>query len=436
MLLALLAAILLLPPDALAQASAVTSLGAFQGRERNGAILFPHIAYAEPPLGPLRWKRPRPATKARQLPEPVECAHDVADSLGEQQPPLPKSEDCLYLNVWAPKGAKPETKAPVIFLIHGGGLLAGSGLKALYDGSVFARRGYVFVSFNYRLAELGYGPSLEKEQGSLGLLDQGLALRWVRENIEAFGGDPQRIFLMGHSKGAEAVTALVQSGLAGPEVRGGIAFSAPRNFRVGERPQPQKFWPGEQAESWQSILKKKGFLLYVPDLPAYRPETAEGPPFPLLSSSLYDETNGGLESPLYCTVLHFLEQFPPYIHAYNYVWHSPGKEHGAEIFALFREEPFGERIFEHIKAFVAMGKPPRLNPFQKVERPWHEERKVIHVYPGFAFATGFTVPEPAAGEPNSFGALMRMCELSDLTGSKISRAHHWLDRLFRRGKGK
>ena len=130
------------------------------------------------------------------------------------------SEDCLSLNIWAPANAR---NAPVFVWIHGGALVGGSGSEPLYDGAKLAERGIVVVSINYRLGVLGYlaHPALSAESrrnisGNYGLLDQIEALRWVKRNIAAFGGDPANVTIAGESAGALSVMYL----MAAPEARG------------------------------------------------------------------------------------------------------------------------------------------------------------------------------------------------------------------------
>ena len=220
----------------------------FRGVETRGAVLYSAIAYANPPV---RWKRAQLQLEPRQLPQPVACPQVFSDTFPPNDPSQPIGEDCLALNVWAPKEPGPH---PVIFFVHGGGLLMGSGLNRFYDGSVFARRGIVFVAINYRLGELGYGPRLDSRPGSLGLLD----LEWTVKNVANFGGDPSRIYLMGQSKGAEAVGALLETGLADDHVKGAIALSGPRHFELGSNrflPLGQQvFYPGETTQSFRDIL--------------------------------------------------------------------------------------------------------------------------------------------------------------------------------------
>jgi para-nitrobenzyl esterase len=132
----------------------------------------------------------------------------------------PPAEDCLYLNVWAPE--KPlAPKLPVMVWIHGGGFVNGGSSPAVYDGSQFARRGIVFVSFNYRLGRFGFfaHPALSKETpdgplGNYGYLDQIAALQWVQRNIASFGGDSKNVTLFGESAGGGSVNTLMISPLA------------------------------------------------------------------------------------------------------------------------------------------------------------------------------------------------------------------------------
>ena len=130
------------------------------------------------------------------------------------------SEDCLFLNIWTPAEA---ARAPVIVWIHGGSLVSGAGSEAIYDGANFARQGVIVVSINYRLGALGWlaHPGLSAEtpdnrSGNYGLMDQIEALRWVRRNIGAFGGDPDNVTIAGESAGALSVLYL----MAAPEARG------------------------------------------------------------------------------------------------------------------------------------------------------------------------------------------------------------------------
>lgn len=199
--------------------------GTLQGVSEAGVSVYRGIPYAQPPVGWLRWRAPIPATGWTGVRD--------AKAFGSaclQPPQAPNglysggmasmSEDCLTLNVWAPIGAR---KLPVMVWIHGGALLGGSSSEPLYDGAKLAKQGIVFVSINYRLGLLGYfahpalsAESPQKLSGNYGLLDQIEALRWVRDNIEAFGGDPGQVTIAGESAGGLSAIAL----MASPQAKG------------------------------------------------------------------------------------------------------------------------------------------------------------------------------------------------------------------------
>ncbi len=184
---------------------------------------FQGIPYAAPPLGPLRWKPPQPVPAWQP-------ARD-ATAFGPRCTQLPlfgdmvfrsrgMSEDCLYLNVWAP-AAPAVVKRPVLVYFYGGGYQAGDGSEPRYDGASMAAKGLVMVTVNYRLGVFGFlaasGLAAESPQhasGNYGLLDQAAALRWVHDNIARFGGDPARITIAGESAGSISVSALMTSPLS------------------------------------------------------------------------------------------------------------------------------------------------------------------------------------------------------------------------------
>ncbi len=181
---------------------------------------FKGIPYSAPPVGPLRWRAPtavQPWTGERQ-------AVDYGPSCAQSGVPAftPRAslgatvgEVCLYLNVWAPAKA---AGAPVAVWIHGGGNTAGTSAQTFYDGSAFARDGVILVSLNYRLGLFGFfaHPALQSADANFGLLDQIAALTWVKHNIQAFGGDPGKVTVMGESAGGQDILAL----LAAPAARG------------------------------------------------------------------------------------------------------------------------------------------------------------------------------------------------------------------------
>ena len=206
---------------------ATVAQGSLSGSAQGGIATYKGIPFAQAPVGDLRWKAPvkhdgwdgiRDATSfgdsCIQL-----AASPTANSIYAEDP-SPMSEDCLFLNVWAKEDAR---KEPVFVWIHGGALISGSSKFGMYDGTRMAKEGVVFVSINYRLGPLGYlaHPELSAESpdgvsGNYGLLDQIAALRWVQENIGAFGGDPERVTIAGESAGALSVMYL----MASPAARG------------------------------------------------------------------------------------------------------------------------------------------------------------------------------------------------------------------------
>jgi para-nitrobenzyl esterase len=194
--------------------------GRVRGRFEHGVRVFTGIPYAEPPVGRLRFKASRPARPWRGELEALGDARTPPQNEDPSLPPVaPISEDCLQLNVWAPAGPGPY---PVFVWIYGGGNYTGASNQPAYKGDTFARDGVVFVSFNYRVGVLGFlelgeilGPT-EAGSGNNAIRDQVLALQWVKENISAFGGDPQNMTIGGQSAGAWNCSTL----LALPAARG------------------------------------------------------------------------------------------------------------------------------------------------------------------------------------------------------------------------
>lgn len=223
---AALAASIAVATPAVAQAPVVTApAGQLEGALQGDVRVFKGIPYAQPPVGPLRWKPPAalPAwSGVRQAtgfgPACVQPRSSAVHIYAN--PPARMSEDCLSLNIWAPRDAR---AAPVIVWIHGGALVSGYSHEAMYDGARMAGRGAIVVSINYRLGILGYlaHPELRAESpegvsGNYGLRDQIAALEWVRRNIAAFGGDPGNVTIAGESAGALSVMYL----MASPAARG------------------------------------------------------------------------------------------------------------------------------------------------------------------------------------------------------------------------
>lgn len=196
--------------------------GQLEGVEAEGVAAFKGIPYAAPPVRSLRWRAPQPAHPWSDVRQATLFGSDCTQAPGDAEPlRTTPSEDCMFVNVWRPADAGPDAELPVLVWIHGGGFVGGGTSVPYYDGSAFARRGIVVVSLNYRLGRLGFfaHPALlaaEGTVGNFGYLDQIAALRWVRDNIAAFGGDSARVTLAGESAGGASVLTL----LVAPEARG------------------------------------------------------------------------------------------------------------------------------------------------------------------------------------------------------------------------
>jgi para-nitrobenzyl esterase len=194
--------------------------GTVRGARAGEVLVFRGIPYARPPVDALRWR----PTEALPRWDGVREATRFGAACPQPASPFythaTVSEDCLFLNVWAPAKAD---KAPVLFWIHGGSLVSGAGSDENYDGAAFAAKGVVVVTINYRLGALGWlahpglsGEAGTRTSGNYGLMDQVEALRWVRRNIAAFRGDPDNVTIAGESAGALSVLYL----MADPEARG------------------------------------------------------------------------------------------------------------------------------------------------------------------------------------------------------------------------
>ncbi len=224
----LAAAILMMSPTAQggeAPPRATVQQGVLAGHDAEGVVSFKGVPYARPPVGELRWRPPQPAapwTGERDATRVGAICIQPPANGDNGVGPLPMSEDCLTLNVWAP--VERDGPLPVMFWIHGGGLNNGSGTAALYDGTRLAKRAVVVVTINYRLGRLGFfdHPALAAERdadepaANYGLMDVVAALRWVRDNAAAFGGDRDKVTIFGESAGGALVTRLMIS----PEARG------------------------------------------------------------------------------------------------------------------------------------------------------------------------------------------------------------------------
>lgn len=258
-------------PDAAPVVS--TSAGQLEGLSEDSLNVFKGIPYAAPPVGELRWKAPAPHVSWDGVRKATAfgpaCFQPTArlSSIYEAKP-VPMSEDCLSLNIWAPKDAH---NAPVFFWIYGGALWGGSNRDSLYDGASMAKHGIIVVAINYRVGPLGWLalPALSAESpngvsGNYGLLDQIAALRWVKSNIHAFGGDPANVTIAGESAGGLSVMYL----MASPQARGLFAKAIAQSaymISMPELKQTSHGMPSTEANGTQ-LMK----ALNAPDLAALR----------------------------------------------------------------------------------------------------------------------------------------------------------------------
>jgi para-nitrobenzyl esterase len=209
-----------------------TRSGWIQGSAEDGLTVYRGIPFAAPPVGRLRWRAPQPPSswsgvrKADQF-APV-CMQDHPWWTGGN---TQVSEDCLYLNIWTP-AKSPGAALPVMVWIYGGGFSSGSSSMPIFDGEKLAKHGVVVVNIAYRVGPMGFLalPALSAESehhvsGNYGLLDQLAALRWVQNNIAAFGGDPHRVTIFGESAGAISVSILAASPLGRGLFQGAISES-------------------------------------------------------------------------------------------------------------------------------------------------------------------------------------------------------------------
>ena len=238
-----------------------TQYGVLEGLEEDGVKKFLGVPFAQAPVGELRWKAPQPV-------QPWEGIREAkAFGADPMQPNIfgdmnfrgsGRSEDCLYLNIWTT--AKTTADAlPVLIYFNGGGLMAGSGSEPRYDGSSLAKEGVIGVTANYREGVFGFfaHPELTaasdyKGSGNYGFLDQVAAIKWVKENIAAFGGNPDRITIVGESAGSFSVSLLMCSPLSKNLIAGAMLSS-------GAEVLPYK--PATQAEAeaaGAALLKEAG----------------------------------------------------------------------------------------------------------------------------------------------------------------------------------
>ena len=233
--------------------------GQISGTNTGEVRTFLGVPFAASPVRDLRWRPPQAVIPWQGVKETrafsPACRQTVAWINN------PQSEDCLYLNIWAPETTE---KLPVIVWIHGGGYFGGTGAQPLYDGTNLSKRGVIVVTINYRLGIFGFlaTPELSAESpdhasGNQGIEDQIAALQWVKANIAAFGGDPDRVTLMGESAGANSVAVLVASPAAKGLFQRAIAESG--NYSVPLDPSENAHFDRQTVEAeGADFLKAQG----------------------------------------------------------------------------------------------------------------------------------------------------------------------------------
>jgi para-nitrobenzyl esterase len=254
-----------------------TSNGILEGVDLSGISVFRGIPFAAPPVGELRWKEPqrvkswtgvRKATQFGPRPMQLPLFGDMnfrSDSM---------SEDCLYLNVWSPAKTGSE-RLPVLVYFYGGGYATGDGSEPRYDGESMARQGIVVVTVNYRVGVFGFfaHPELTQESphhasGNQGLLDQSAAIRWVYENIAAFGGNPKKITIGGESAGSGSVSVQMASPLSKGLIAGAIGESSSLLGTTFNRPLTALLKDAEKAGSRFASDIKANTLAKLRAMPA------------------------------------------------------------------------------------------------------------------------------------------------------------------------
>ena len=220
--------------------------GFLQGTFEDGLTVYKGIPFAAPPVGDLRWRAPRPATKWEGVQQTTKFAPGPMQAWGSSSG---KSENCLYLNIWTPAKSAID-RIPVLVWIYGGGFNGGSTSDPNYDGANLAKKGVVLVSIAYRVGILGFladsnlsAESPHHVSGNYGLLDMIAGLQWLQKNIAAFGGDPNEVTIFGESAGGIAVSMLCASPLAKGLFHGAISESG-GSFGP---PRPTTF-PGENLK--------------------------------------------------------------------------------------------------------------------------------------------------------------------------------------------
>jgi para-nitrobenzyl esterase len=235
--------------------------GKLQGGEEHGMLAFKNIPYAAPPVGELRWRPPQPAQNWLGVRDASRfgpaCLQPMVEGLNPEL--IPGSEDCLKLNVYTPNSGKnlPVKNLPVMVWIHGGALLTGSATEPYYEPIALIGQSVIVVTVDYRLGKLGFfAPKALAEEaakndepvGNYGIMDQIAALKWISENITAFGGDPNNVTIFGESAGGRSVTWLMTSPAAKGLFHKAIAESAQQTPLRGQTDERYGLPPAQQLD--------------------------------------------------------------------------------------------------------------------------------------------------------------------------------------------
>lgn len=256
--------------------------GTLRGSVSDGVRSWRGVPYAEPPVGERRWRPPAPVepwSGERNATEYAAPCLQPAPYTFDQRAPLKplegSSEDCLYLNLSRPDDEA--TGLPVVVWLHGGGFFGGNGNSDVVNESGLVDRGALVVSVNYRLGRLGFfgHPAIRGDVGNFALLDQIAALRWVQDNIAAFGGDPDNVTLMGGSAGAMAVNALLATDRAAGLFDRAVALSAPSDVAARTLAEARRLgardFPGLAADDLRALpaedLLSSSFNVLTGDAP-------------------------------------------------------------------------------------------------------------------------------------------------------------------------
>jgi para-nitrobenzyl esterase len=212
--------------NAAAMQTVRTASGVVRGVTEGDVSTFKGIPFAAPPVGEYRWRPPQPLAPWQGDRDASKFGADCAQmgfTPGTRTMSMSptSSEDCLFINLWRPSAAAPGAKLPVMFWIYGGGFTGGSSAMPLTSGSQLAKQGVILVAANYRVGRLGFFafPALSQERpeelkGNYAYMDQTAALKWVQQNIAAFGGDPNNITIFGFSAGGVSVHSLLTMPMA------------------------------------------------------------------------------------------------------------------------------------------------------------------------------------------------------------------------------